>query len=113
MLAASIAAAYARELRETVKLRRFTGAGAHRPMFEVSVRGKIWGYAPHELVGGIIQGDRRVLVLVADLLDRQFALPLTTNEKVFAEGRELAIVNPGVRKAPDGALIAYELQVRG
>lgn len=113
MSADEIKAHYAAELKETIIVRRYTGAGAGRPKFDAEVRGKAWGYSANELVGAIQQGDQRVLVLVDDLVARGFALPVTSSDKLVVKGREIAIVSPGQRKAPDGTLVVYDLQARG
>jgi hypothetical protein len=113
MNAAQIRSAYARNLSETIGVRRYTGAGSARPRFDVYVRGKATPYAAHELIGTITQGDTKVFLLVQDIITGQMALPITTNDKVVVKGRELAIINPAERKAPDGTLIAYEIQARG
>lgn len=113
MNAAEIKAHYAAELKETIIVRRYTGAGANRPKFDAEVRGKAWGYSAKELVGAIQQGDQRVIVLVDDLIAKGFALPITSADKVVVKGREIAIINPGQRKAPDGTLVVYDLQARG
>jgi hypothetical protein len=113
MQASEIRAAYARELKEQIGVRRYTGAGANRPRFDVYVRGKATPYATTELIGTIMQGDQRVLLLVQDITTGQMPLPVTTNDKVIVRGRELAIINAAERKAPTGELVAYELQVRG
>lgn len=104
---------YAEELQEPVIVRRYTGAGVNRPRFDAEVRGKAWGYSAKDLIGTIQQGDQRVLVLVDDLIARGFALPITSSDKVVVKGRELAIVSPGLRKAPDGTVVVYDLQARG
>ena len=99
---------------ETVLLRRYTGSGTNRPSFSVEVRGRVTGYVPQELIGSITQGDRRVLILVEDLIKAQFALPITSSDKCVVRGRELAIQAADDNTHRDGAeLIAYELQVRG
>lgn len=113
MTADQIKAAYARVLKEPIIVRRYTGAGSARPRFDVQVRGKATQYGADELIATIQQGDQKVIVLVDDLIEKQFALPITSNDKVVVGGKELAIVNPGQRKAPDGAIVAYEIQVRG
>lgn len=113
MNAAEIKAHYAAELQETVIVRRYTGAGANRPKFDVEARGKAWGYTAQELVGTIQQGDQRVLVYVDDLIERSFTLPVTSSDKIVVKGKELAIVSPGQRKAQDGTLVVYDLQARG
>jgi hypothetical protein len=102
------------EAGETVSIRRYTGAGANRPMFEADVIARVTGYQPAELVGTIQQGDRKLIVLAEDLLAAQFALPLKKGDKAFVRGKELNIEAPddNTRRIA-GELIAYELQVRG
>lgn len=113
MNADQIKAAYARQLRETIVIRRYTGAGTVRPKLDVEARGKATQYGADELIGTVQQGDLKVIVLVDDLRSRGFALPVTTNDKAVVAGKEYAIVNPGARKAMDGTPVAYEMQVRG
>jgi hypothetical protein len=110
----SATASYRRALGETVQIRRYTGTGSNRPRFDVSVRARVAGYEPQQLVGSIQQGDRKVIVLAEDLINSGFALPVTTNDKVVARGKELAIlgVDDNTRRV-DGVLIAIDLQVRG
>lgn len=95
-------------------IRRYTGSGVNRPRFDVNVRGRITGYAPHELVGAVQQGDRKVIVLVEDLIAAQFPLPVTANDKLILLGKEIAIITvDGSTRSVQGVLIAYELQARG
>lgn len=105
---------YARTLKETVYLRRFTGVGPSRPFFDTEARARIIGYMPHELIGTIQQGDRKAIVFVPDLVDAGFALPVTANDKLVVRGRDLAIIalDDNTRR-DEGELIALELQVRG
>jgi hypothetical protein len=110
--ASEIKAAYARELKETIVVRRYTGAGTNRPRFDVAVRGKARLYAATELIGTISQGDQNVIVLAEDLIAAQFQLPVTAADKVVVAGRELSIVAPNTRKAPDGTVIVYDVQAR-
>jgi hypothetical protein len=111
----SVKAAYARTLPERVTLRRYTGATTNRPRFDVeNVRARTVGYLPDELVGNILQGDRKMIVFADDLTGSGFTLPVTNNEKVVVRGKELAIlaVDDSTRRV-NGTLIALELQVRG
>jgi hypothetical protein len=112
MNAAQIKAMYAAQLREIIKVRRYTGTGTNRPLFEVSVRGKDRLYGATEFLGPIVSGDHNVLLFADDLIAKKFALPLTTNDKVVVAGREFSILAPNTRKAPDGTLIVYDLQAR-
>lgn len=113
MNTAEIKAHYAAELKETIIVRRYTGSGTNRPKFDAEVRGKAWGYSAKELIGSIQQGDQRVLVYIDDLIEKGFALPVTSADKVVVKGKEIAIISPGFRKAPDGTLVVYDMQARG
>lgn len=99
---------------EPILIRRYTGAGVNRPRFDAEVRARVVGYQAEELVGGIVQGDRKVIFLAEDLNAAQFAGPITTNDKAVVRGKELAIIAPddSTRRC-QGVLIAYELTVRG
>jgi hypothetical protein len=119
MTPAQVKATYRRMLDdrgETVVIRRYGAgiAGTSRPRFDVEVMAVVTGYAHNELVGPLQQGDRRMIVLVEDLLERQFALPITAADKAIVRGRECAILAPddSTRRVA-GTLIAYELTVRG
>lgn len=113
MTAAELRDHYAEELQETITVRRYTGSGVARARFDADVRGKAWGYSARELNGSVQQGDTRVLVLVQDLIDAQFAFPLTPSDKLIVKGKEIAIVSPAQRKAQDGTLVVYDIQARG
>jgi hypothetical protein len=88
------------------------GPGQGRaPAAEVAVLARVLSYQPHEIVGSVVQGDRRVIALV-DALGA--LLPLTTADKLVIRGREVAIkaVDDNTRRVA-GTLIALELQVQG
>lgn len=111
----TVKASYRRVLKDIVSVRRYTGSGSNRPRFDAeNIRANVTGSAPHKLIGTIVQGDRKILLLVDDLIEKQFALPVTTNDKVVVDGRELAImaVDASTRQV-NGVLIAYEIQARG
>lgn len=112
----SIIASYRRSLGEfeTVKIRRFTGTGPNRPMFEVDVLARITGYAPQEMVGGIAQADRKAIVLQEDLVKAGLTLPLTNADSVIFQGKPHAIKVPdNASRRVGGVTIAYELQIVG
>lgn len=117
MNAAQAKAQYARTLKERVTLRRFIPGttGSNRPHFDAEgVRARTVGYDPHELVGSIVQGDRKMIVYADDLIAKGFTLPVTNSDKVVVRGRELAIIAPNdSTRRIDDVLIAIELQVRG
>lgn len=102
---------------ETVSIRIYTGAGSSRPRFDYEgLRARPVDFNPAELVGGIVQGDRNVIVLAEDVINAGVPLPLSTgaNTKMVIRGRELTIkaVDDNTRRL-GGELIAYEMQVGG
>lgn len=117
MSAEAIKASYRRMLAlvgEPVAIRRYTGAGPNRPRFDVVALARVTDYAPDELVGSIQQGDRKVILLVEDLVTAQFPLPLAKGDKVVIRGRETNIEAPDDNSRRVGnTLVAYELRVRG
>jgi len=117
MTPASVQSSYCRmlaQIGENVTIRRYTGAGIGRPYFDCAVRARVADYQPHELVDGIVQGDRRLIVLAQDLIDRQFALPVRVKDKVIVRGAELNVeaVDDSTRRVA-GVLVAIELRARG
>jgi hypothetical protein len=99
---------------ETILIRRYTGTGTSRPRFDASVRARVVDFEPHELVGAIVQGDRKLIVLAEDMIAAQIPLDLRKGDKAVVRGRELNIeaADDSTRRIA-GVLIAYELQVRG
>lgn len=94
---------------ETITLRTFTGSGATRVGTDVSVRARVRDYAPAELVGGLQQGDREVIVLAEDVPTAP-----RKGDQVVVRGRTLNIqaVDDSTRR--DGStLLAYVLTARG
>jgi hypothetical protein len=99
---------------ETIVIRRYTGTGTTRVPHDTNVRARVVGYAANELVGTIQQGDRKVIVLVQDLIDAGFSLPVTANDKIVLRGTMIAVisVDDSTRRIRD-TLVAYEIQARG
>lgn len=88
---------------------------ANQPALEAQVRARVTGYAPDELVGGINQGDSKVIALAADLEAGGITLPLKTGvDKVIIRGRTRTIeaVDDNTHTFA-GELLAYVLTVRG
>lgn len=96
---------------EDIAVRRFSGPASARTYVDTTVRARVVGYEPHELVGAIKQGDRKVVALVDAL---SAVLPVTTADALVVRGKPLAIeaVDDSTRRV-DGVLIALEIQVRG
>lgn len=117
MSAEAIRAAYRRAIDavgETVTIRRYTGAGANRPYFDVAVRARVVGYAPQEMVGTIQEGDRKVILLAEDLIAAQAPLDLRKGDKIFVRGKEMDIhmADDSTRRV-EGEIVAFEIRARG
>ncbi len=104
-------AAFIGEIGETIYIRRFTGVAPSRTSHDTATTARVMGYRPNQLVGPIVQGDRRVIALVDTLSS---VLPLTTNDFCVVRGKQLAIkaVDDSTRRI-GGTLIALEIQVGG
>lgn len=99
------------DVGEDVVVRRFTGSGAPRPHFDVTARGRVVGLQPSELVGPIVQGDRKV-ILMAEALGA--VMPVTTQDKLVIRGKEVAIkaIDDNTRRIA-GILVALEITAAG
>jgi hypothetical protein len=97
---------------ETIAIRRYTGQGGSRTSVDTICRAVVTGFAPHELVGSVVQGDRRLIVLIDAAVTA--ILPITVNDKAVIRSRECAIqaADDSTRRYA-GTLIALELVVRG
>lgn len=114
MDANAVKASYKRVLDSTVTVRRYSGTGLSRTHVDADAAAQVTGYAPHEVMGGILQGDRRVILYADDLVGGSVSQPILITDKILVRGKELAImaVDDSSRRVND-ALIAYQLQVRG
>jgi len=104
---------YAHNLRMQVELRRYIGTGATRTRVTAVAKADVRTYAPAALIGNIQQGDVRAVVYADDLTDNGLDLPVTTDDRIFFQGREYQVVAPAPRVSQDGTLVAYELHLRG
>lgn len=102
------AAAYARSLTDRVTVTRpSTSATA------TGCRARVTGYQPSDLVGGIIQGDRSMVIFAADLAAAGFPQPLAKGDRVTFDGATLAVVAGHDARRVDGVTIAWNVQLRG
>lgn len=99
------------EIGEDVIFRRFTGSGTPRPKTDVTAKARVMGYQPSQLLGPIVQGDRRVVAMAEALTS---LLPITTNDVLVVRGKEMKIkaVDDSTRRV-GGTLIALEITVGG
>jgi hypothetical protein len=94
---------------QPVTIRRYSGTGPGRAHVDTATRAFVRGFAAHELVGGIVQGDRVAIALVEPLA---LILPVTPNDKLVIGAKELAIKNV-VGRLVGGTLVALEIQAAG
>lgn len=114
MSAQEILAAYRRsmdEVGEDIIVRRYTGVAPSRVSHDTTTRARVMGYQPKDLVGAIVQGDRKVIALVDTL---SAVLPLKTSDKLVIRGLEVSIkaVDDNSRRI-GGVLIALEITAAG
>lgn len=103
--------AFLAEIGEDVVVRRYAGTGPSRVPADVTVRARVMGYKPAEVVGAVVQGDLLVIAL-ADTLAA--LLPLKTSDVLVIRGVEKRVmaVDDNTRRV-GGTLIALEIQARG
>lgn len=96
---------------EDIIVRRWSGPSGARVATDVTALARVMGYLSREIVGPVLVGDRKVIMLVDTL---GALLPLTTADKLMIRGREVAIkaVDDNTRRV-QGVLIALEIQVAG
>lgn len=109
-----IIAGYRRALARTgqqVTFIRANGFTPHVAEFSATVMARVMSYTPDSSVvgrtdfsanklGAITQGDRKIIVLEADLADAHFPLPLRKHDKAVVNGETLDIlqVDPNTRE---------------
>lgn len=101
---------------ETISIRRYTGTGANRPRFDWEVQARVTDFDADELVGSIVQGDRKLIVFHEDLANAGFPFPIQTGPNWLAvvSGKELQIkaVDDRTRRLGD-TVIAYNIAAGG
>lgn len=98
---------------ETVKLRRAAGTSPQTNT-NATVLARVTDFAPSDLVGEVIQGARRLIVLAEDLTAAGWPEPPRKDDKAIVRSRVLNIesVDDSTRRVA-GVLIAYELTAIG
>lgn len=95
---------------ETVTLQRVNPAASK------SVRGRITGFSPEELTGGISQGSRKVILLAEDVETSGFPVPIKarSTDRIVAYGKTMMIEDVDTNTARVGdTLIAYLITATG
>ncbi len=79
---------------------------------DATVWARMTGFSPEELASGIMQGDRKAIVLAEEI--EAAGLVIEPNDALIVRGGRLNIesVDDSTRRI-GGVLIAYELGVRG
>jgi hypothetical protein len=96
---------------ETITLRRVGS-----PNVDKSVRARVTGFAPEELVGGITQGHRKVIVLAEDVESTGFPVPIARGglDRVVVRGKTMMIEDVDDSTARlGGTLLAYLITASG
>lgn len=102
---------------ETVTLRRYSGTGAGRVYTDYAgLRARVVAFQAHELVAGVVQGDRMVILLAEDVADQGVVLPIASGgaDRLIVRGKELSIkaVDDNTRRVA-GEVIAYDVKIGG
>jgi hypothetical protein len=107
---------YARQFEqrgEEVTIRRIVPNGT---AIQVTVRAIVMGYDPEELVAGINQGDRKILLSYEDLIEKNFPVPLRegSTDRVIVRGRAMIIaeIDDSTHRAA-GTLNAIQIRATG
>lgn len=101
---------YVNRRGETITVRRRSGV----TVTDAPARARVDGYTPEELVAGINQGDRRVLILVEDLEKAGWPLPLRRLDRLVIRGREVNVEDVDDNTHRHGGLLsAYQVRATG
>lgn len=79
---------------------------------DITVRAAIRQYQPVELQGGIIQGDRRVVVRATELAVSSWPLPIKKGDQII-DGTTVYVVQAVDAVELFGLVVRYNLVVRG
>ena len=109
---ANLYAAYVDEEGEVVTLRRVSNNGT--VVAEVNARARVTGYKPKDLVSGVRQGERNILLLAADVEAGAFPLPVSQNDEIVVRGQTLTMLamDDSTHRFA-GTLYAYEIVAGG
>lgn len=100
---------------EDIVIRFYQGTGGARSVqSNTTVRARVVDFVADELVGPIVKGDRKLIVLAAPLIAAGVTPVTGANCKAVVRGRELQIksVDDNTRRIA-GELIAYDLVAGG
>jgi hypothetical protein len=107
---------YRRFLKDTVTITRLAGASpSQTSTAATSIRAHVASYSPQEIVGAIMQGDQKVILLKQDLDAASWPVPPHKGDKIItSDGRHLTVQFCDANtKRVGNTIIAYEIQARG
>lgn len=96
-------------------LRRYVGLGSARDPVDIAIRAHVRGYAPEDLVGGIMQGDTKVILSPTEITAASWPGPQDwpqVGDRLVVDGRERNIQRSVLYQVA-GGVARIELQVRG
>jgi len=94
---------------ESVVLRRPTGKGLH---IDVDCVARVDQFQPHELIGGVIQGDRNVILANLEIEVRQWPGPPRRGDQLIIGGRTTTVQGVDTISIGD-RIVRHNIQVRG
>lgn len=86
------------------------------PAASVTVRGRVTGWLPEELAGGIAQGTHKVILLAEDVERSAFPMPIKSRstDRIIAHGKTMMVDTVDDNTARVGStLIAYLIAATG
>lgn len=82
------------------------------PSTTVALQGVARNYQPSEVAGGVSQGDRHVVIGVAEMIAASWPAPPVRGDQMLIGGRTFQVIAVDVL-AVGGADVRYDIQVRG
>lgn len=79
---------------------------------DLVVKASVAGYQPHELVGGIQQGDRKVFIAESDLSDASWPSPPRKGDQIVISGKTAMVQAVDTRSLGENVAL-HVVTVRG
>lgn len=101
---------------EDIVIRRYVGSGDVRVPLDVTVRAHVRGYLPNELVGGIVQGDTKLILAPTQIVAAAWPGPVgwpQVGDRIVIEGRSSITVQAAAVVRVAGTVVRIEIQARG
>jgi hypothetical protein len=97
---------------ESIALRRLTGRGV---FIEVICKARVTDYAPDEMVGGIVQGDRKMIISNREIEEAKWPGPPRAGDQVILleQNGDTAMVRASYPNRVSGQTVRHTLQIRG